>query len=71
MKTFKLRKTIEVRKVLEYVNNQLARTDKFADEKFKAGMCTMIERMLYDTGNYKGYMNLSNRSEYSRYYYEK
>ena len=71
MKTFKLRKTIEVQKVLEYVNNQLARTDKFADEKFKAGMCTMIERMLYDTGNYKGYMNLPNRSEYSRYYYEK
>jgi hypothetical protein len=65
------RKTIEVQKVLEYVNNQLARTDEFADEKFKAGMCTMIERMLYDTKNYKGYMNLPNQSEYSRYYYGK
>ena len=65
------RKTIEVQKVLDYVNNQLARTDVYADEKFKAGMCTMIERMLYDTKNYKGYMNLPNRSEYSRYYYGK
>ena len=65
------RKTIEVQKVLEYVNNQLARTDEYCDEKFKAGMCTMIERMLYDTGNYKGYMNLLNGSEYSRYYYGK
>jgi len=65
------RKTIEVQKVLEYVNNQLARTDEYCDEKFKAGMCTMIERMLFDTGNYKGYMNLPNQSEYSRYYYGK
>ena len=65
------KKTVGVNGMLDWANKQLQRTDEFADEKFKAGMCTMIERMLYDTGNYKGYMNLPNRSEYSRYYYGK
>jgi len=65
------KKTVGVNGMLDWANKQLQRTDEFADEKFKAGMCTMIERMLYDTKNYKGYMNLPNQSEYSRYYYGK
>ena len=54
-----MRKTIEVKQILDYVNNQLQRTDEYCDDKFKAGMCTMIERILHDTGQYNGYTQLS------------
>jgi len=71
-----MRKTIEVKKVLDYVNNQLQRTDEYCDDKFKAGMCTMIERMLYDTNQYNGYtpLNDANVGEvgyYNRFYHMK
>ncbi len=49
------RKTIEVQKLKDYANEQLARTDEFADTKFKAGICVMIEHFLIHTGNYHGY----------------
>ena len=54
-----MRKTIEVKQILDYVNNQLQRTDEYCDDKFKAGMCTMIERILHDTGQYNGYTKLN------------
>ncbi len=54
-----MRKTIEVKQILDYVNNQLQRTDEYCDDKFKAGMCTMIERILHDTGQYNGYTQLN------------
>jgi hypothetical protein len=55
-----MRKTIEVKQILDYVNNQLQRTDEYCDDKFKAGMCTMIERILHDTDQYNGYTQLNN-----------
>ena len=67
------RKTIEVKGMLEWANKQLARTDEFADEKFKAGICSMIENLLMVSGNYMGYNELEYGSEYTnqycRYYY--
>ena len=52
------RKTIEVKGLLEWANIQLQRNDEYADTGFKSGICTMIERILMDTGNYDGYMHL-------------
>lgn len=68
-----MRKTIEVKEMLEWANKQLGRTDEYADTKFKAGICTMIEHLLMETDNYMGYNELEYGSEYTneycRYYY--
>ena len=68
-----MKKTIEVKAMLEWANTQLARKDEYADEKFKAGICSMIEEVLHSTGNYKGYNEYEYGSEYTnqycRYYY--
>ncbi len=63
-----MRKTIEVLKMLEWANKQLARTDEYADAKFKAGICTMIEHLLMETGNYQGYNEYEYGSEYTNEY---
>ena len=64
------RKTIEVKGMLEWANRQLGRTDEFATEKFKAGICVMIEELLHSSGNYQGYNNyVGGTTEYCRYYY--
>ena len=70
------KKTVAVNGMLDWANKQLQRTDEFADEKFKAGMCTMIERMLFDTNQYNGYtpLNDANVGEvgyYNRFYHMK
>jgi len=71
----KMRKTIEVLDILYYANNSLAREDEFADSKFKAGICLMIEEILFRTDNYKGFAFLHEDQKvgtpnyYSRYYY--
>jgi hypothetical protein len=65
----KSRKTIEVIEMLVWANNQLIRTDEFATQSFKAGICVMIEKLLMESGNYKGYRNLGGE-EYNRYYYQ-
>lgn len=65
------RKTIEVTEMLNWANYQLARTDEFATDKFKAGISVMIEQLLMKSNNYNGYMNLPNGSEYARCYYSK
>jgi hypothetical protein len=67
-----MRKTLEILPLVEYVNNQLARTDEYADQKFKAGICTMIERILMDANRYNGFGYLNGgqpHNEYNRYYY--
>lgn len=71
-----MRKTIEVSEMLEWANNHLKRTDEYADKKFKAGICTTIEKILFDTGNYKGYGFINNDDSecdtlgyYTRFYY--
>ena len=65
------RKTIEVTEMLNWANIQLARTDVFASDEFKAGISVMIEKLLMMSNNYNGYMNLPNGSEYTRCYYSK
>ena len=64
-----MRKTIDVKRMLKYANLQLERTDGYATDEFKSGICTMIESLLMASGNYKGYMNLPNGGEYSRVYH--
>ena len=65
-----MRKTIGVKGMLEWANHQLGRTDEFATEKFKAGVCCMIENILMESGNYMGYNHyVGGTTEYCRYYY--
>jgi hypothetical protein len=71
-----MKKTIEVTEMLDWANEMLARTDVYADSKFKAGICTAIESILTKTGNYKGFGFLNNEDSetgtlgyYSRVYY--
>ena len=52
------KKTVEVKGLLEWANIQLQRNDEYADTGFKSGICTMIEKVLMDSGNYDGYMHL-------------
>lgn len=71
-----MRKTIEVSGMLEWANGHLKRNDEFADAKFKAGICTVIEKILLDSGNYKGFGFIDNNDSecgtlgyYNRFYY--
>jgi hypothetical protein len=50
------RKTIEVGTLLHRVNYFLASENSTADER--EVMCTFIEGVLHDTGNYRGYRYL-------------
>lgn len=52
------RKTLNVESFKDYINKQLARTNEFANESFKAGLCTALEHVLHESGNYKGYTQL-------------
>lgn len=70
------RKTIDMKFLVEYGNAQLSRTDEWATKDFKSGVCCMIEKVLHETNNYKGFMfNNNNDSEintkgyYSRRYF--
>ena len=49
------RKNIAVEPLLDWANEQLKRTDPYADRGFKSGICAMIERTLLDAGQYNGY----------------
>ena len=71
-----MRKTIEVSEMLEWANNHLKRTDEYANKGFKSGISTMIEKILHDTGNYKGFGFINNDDSetgtlgyYTRLYY--
>ena len=69
-------KTINVEKVVNWANDHLARTDDYADAKFKAGICTTIENILHMSNNYNGFAFLSSKDSkhpkdkdyYARYY---
>ena len=49
------RKTFSVEELKEFANKSLARTDSYATGDFKSGVCTVIERVLMDSGNYNGF----------------
>lgn len=70
------RKTVDVEIVKRMANELLERTDKYAnDGEFKAGICTVIERVLHSTGNYNGFSfnnpdaRPSDEDYYARRYY--
>jgi len=50
------RKTIPVERLVDYANNQLKYS--VMGEDFLAGVCTMVEQALHDTGNYVGFRYL-------------
>lgn len=72
----KKRKTIDVKFMVDYANKQLARPENETVTKaFKAGICVMIENILMETGNYKGFQFIENNNSelntfgfYTRYY---
>lgn len=51
-----IRKTIDVKVVKEYANQQLANENLTLEEKL--GIITMIEFVLHETDNYNGFMFL-------------
>ena len=53
------KKTHPVADILAYANYQLSRTDEFATADFKAGICSMIDNILHETGNYEGFSFLN------------
>ena len=74
-----LRKTVNVLSLLQWANENLSRDDEFATVDFKCGICSMIEMVLHDSGNYAGFMFQDNNDSdcgtlgyYSRsYFYSK
>ncbi len=51
------RKTIEVQKLVDYANMQLK--DSVTAQGHREGICTMIEQVLMETGNYGGFRFLT------------
>ena len=64
----KARKTISVKRVLDFANNMLANS---ADDQVQArhAVAGMIEDVLMDTGNYKGFRFLDRDGDQSRRVY--
>lgn len=65
------KKTVRVEDVVNYVNDHLKRTDEYATQKFKAGMCTLVERILMDANRYEGFRyvdGIEPEYEYNREY---
>lgn len=56
------RKNISVKSMVEWANTQLARTDEYATDKFKAGVAVTIEKILTESGNYEGFRFLNPES---------
>ena len=68
MKDFTGHKTIKVQDLRLCVNKLLA--NKKISESEKAGYCFLLERVLFDTNNYKGYNNIRDAAhDYERWYY--
>ena len=70
------RKTVNVLSLLEWANENLSRDDEFATVDFKCGICSMIEKVLHESGNYAGFMFQDNNDSacgtlgyYSRSYF--
>ena len=54
----KSKKTFDVVTFKDYVNKQLSRTDEYATEDFKSGLCVALQEALHRTGNYNGFNDL-------------
>jgi len=71
----KARKTVAVKQIVEWANQQLARTDDYADLKFKSGVSVMVQKILNESNSYNGFMFINSNDTsfgtvgyYSRYY---
>lgn len=53
------RKTIRVETVIDWANNYLATTDDQHSER-RRGVIAMLEEILCETGNYRGYRYITN-----------
>jgi len=49
------RKTVNVLMLLEWANKNLQREDEYATVDFKVSICSMIEMVLHESGNYEGF----------------
>ena len=68
MNNFTGHKTIKVEDLKTYVNELLA-NDRIPVAE-KPGYCFLLERVLFDTNNYKGWNNIPNsKNDYERRYY--
>ncbi len=54
------RKTIDIESLVKYANGHLARTDEYADARFKSGVTVLLETALLRSDCYKGFMFLDN-----------
>ena len=53
-------KTINVDDLIDYANEQLAIKDSYHDKKYKEAVICMIEHVLRETNNYRGFMFINN-----------
>jgi hypothetical protein len=72
------KKTVEVKTLIDFGNNQLKRTDEMADVSFKIAICTMVEKALHSSNNYEGFYFLDpedcehgSDGYYSRHYFQR
>lgn len=47
--------TFKVEEFKTWVNQQLKRTDDFANDEYKAGLCAALEHVLQNSNRYQGY----------------
>ena len=65
------RTTVKIQEMIDWSNAQLKRTDGFATQDFKMGICSMLERFLLDNKTYDGFMYydvMDGSREYDRLY---
>ena len=68
MTKFKGHKTIKVEELKTYINELLA--NKKIAESEKIAYCFLLERILFDTNNYRGWNNIQDAAnDYERRYY--
>ena len=69
MTKFKGHKTIKVEELKSYINELLA--NEKIPESEKTSYCFLLERVLFDTNNYKGWNNIPNaQNDHERRYYQ-
>lgn len=50
--------TVKIQPLKDFINSQLARTDKDATDEFKIGQIEIIEKILRMSKNYMGYTHI-------------
>ena len=61
----KPKQSIKVSQMIDFANDQLKRDDEWVTSEYKNGIITMIEKILHETSNYRGFVFLDpNDSEF-------